>query len=374
MDLRKINDPKKRRKYLEKINKVSLENIGKVVFENNDRIHIENLIGGTTLPLGIAGPLQIKNEKLKVKNYFVPLATTEGALVASVNRGCKAINLSGGATVAVETVGITRGPVYITSGIEEGLRFEKWLDNNLSALNIIAKKTSHHIQLKKIGVRIIGCYVYVRFYFDTGEAMGMNMVTIATDLINKYIEEKTAVKCLSITGNFCVDKKPSWINFISGRGRRVWAETVLKNNAIKTVLKTDPHKLFDIWLAKCMIGSAMSGSLGFNAHYANILAAFFAATGQDLAHVTECSIGITTMKIEKNNDLYVSVYLPDIMLGMVGGGVKLAIKQEALSIVRAKNTNGLAQVLGGAVLAGEISLIASLAEGSLAKAHEKLGR
>jgi hydroxymethylglutaryl-CoA reductase (NADPH) len=199
------------------------------------------------------------------------------------------------------------------------------------------------------------------------------MVTIATDSMIRIIEDKTTIKCLSISGNFCVDKKPSWLNFISGRGKRVWAEVILKERVIKEILKTTTEKLYDVWLSKCLIGSIMSGSLGFNSHFANIVAAFFAATGQDLAHVVEGSLGITTMKKIKK-DLYVSVYLPDVMLGTVGGGTRLEIKKEALSLIGVKSSSELARVLGGAVLSGEISLLASLAEGSLSEAHQKLGR
>ena len=202
----------------------------------------------------------------------------------------------------------------------------------------------------------------------------MNMITIATDSINRLIETKTKIKCLSVSGNFCIDKKPAWLNFISGRGKRVWAEVILKKEVVKEVLKTTPESFFEVWLAKCMIGSAMSGSLGFNAHFANIVAAFFASTGQDLAHVVEGSMGVTTAKILDNGDLYVSVYLPSVMLGIVGGGTKLKIKQEALSIIGAKTSEELAEVFIAAVLAGEISLLSSLEEGTLAKAHEKLGR
>jgi hydroxymethylglutaryl-CoA reductase (NADPH) len=204
--------------------------------------------------------------------------------------------------------------------------------------------------------------------------MGMNMATIATTAISELIEKNTKVKCLAVSGNFCIDKKPAWLNFISGRGKRVWSEVILKKEIVKEVLKTTPEKFFDVWLSKCMIGSAMSGSLGFNAHFANIVSAFYGATGQDLAHIVEGSMGMTIAKVLENGDLSVSVYLPSVMLGTVGGGTKLKIKQEALSIIGAKNSVELAEVLGGAVLAGEISLLSSLAEGSLSRTHQKLGR
>jgi len=374
MTLRDLISPEQRREFLEKLKKIHLNNIGKTLMDKNDPIHCENLIGGTILPMGVAGPLKILNFKFQISNYYIPLATTEGALVASVNRGCKAINFSGGTTTAVELVGTTRGPVFETAGIKESLKFRDWLDNNFSFLKKGAEKTSSHIKLMKLGTRTNGRYVYVRFYFDTSKAMGMNMVTIATQKIVETIEKAAKIKCLSLAGNFDIDKKPTWLNFIFGRGRRVWAEAIIPEKIVNEVLKTTPSRLYDVWLAKCLIGSAMSGSLGFNAHYTNVIAAFFAATGQDLAHVVEGSLGMTTTKILENGNLYISVYLPDVMIGIVGGGTKLIIKKEALSIIGAKSSSELAEVLAGAVLAGEISLLASLAEGSLAKTHDRLGR
>lgn len=365
MKLSDFQNTHNRREFLEKELKISLKNVNKAHLDAEKDIHCENLIGATTLPLGVAGPLN---------GHYIPLATTEGALVASVNRGCKAITESGGVVTAVEIVGVTRGPVFETAGIKDSLSFKRWLDDNFESLKKEAEKTSSHLKLKKLGTRITGRYVYVRFYFDTADAMGMNMVTIATDSIICLIKLKTGIKCLALSGNFCIDKKPSWLNFISGRGKRVWAEVILRKKIIQSVLKTTVDNLYQTWLTKCMIGSAMSGSLGFNSHYANVVAAFFAATGQDLAHVVEGSQGMTTAKILDNGDLYFSVYLPAVMLGTVGGGTKLKIKKEAISITGAKNALELAEILGEAVLAGELSLLASLSEGSLARAHERLGR
>jgi hydroxymethylglutaryl-CoA reductase (NADPH) len=377
MTLKDFKTTKERRQFLEKELKIKLENVTKAHFEDEKKINCENLIGATSIPLGVAGPIKISSfakASEDRQNYFIPLATTEGALVASVSRGCKAINLSGGSTSYVEEVGVTRGPVFVTSGTKESFEFKKWLDDNFNILKAEAEKTSSHLKLKKLETRIAGNYVYVRFYFRTGEAMGMNMATIATTAISELIEKNTKVKCLAVSGNFCIDKKPAWLNFISGRGKRVWSEVILKKEIVKEVLKTTPEKFFDVWLSKCMIGSAMSGSLGFNAHFANIVSAFYGATGQDLAHIVEGSMGMTIAKVLENGDLSVSVYLPSVMLGTVGGGTKLKIKQEALSIIGAKNSVELAEVLGGAVLAGEISLLSSLAEGSLSRTHQKLGR
>jgi len=374
MTLRDFKNAKDRRQYLEKKLNIKLENIKKAAIHNEEKITVENLIGETTLPLGVAGPIKIQKSKFKSQNYYIPLATTEGALVASVNRGCKAVNQSGGLKVFLEKIGTTRGPVYETKNLEKGFWFLDWLKKNENLIKKTAEKTSSYLKYLKFDGKVIGPYTFLRFYFDTGQAMGMNMATFATDEINKLIEEKTGISCLALSGNYCVDKKPSWLNFNLGRGVSLWAEAIIKKKVAEDVLKTTPQKIFDVWLAKNMVGSLVSGSLGFNAHFANIVASFFAATGQDLAHVVEGSMGISTTKLESNGDLYFSIYLPSVMIGVVGGGTNLAIKKEAIKITQAETKEELAEVLAGAVLVGELSLLASLAEGSLAKAHKKLGR
>ena len=189
---------------------------------------------------------------------------------------------------------------------------------------------------------------------------------------------------VSVAGNYDVDKKPSWLNSIEGRGHKAWAEVMLPSSVLRSVLKITASKLYEVWLAKCMIGSAMSGSMGYNAHFANIIAALFLATGQDPGHVGECSVGITTMEVVDKSDLYISIYLPDLMVGTVGGGTGLATQKEALSILGVsggspsgedgKNAQKFAEIIAGAVLAGEISLLASLSEGTLSKTHEMLAR
>ncbi len=375
MDVRKFSSASQRRKSLEEEVGASLPHIGSFSLDEKTASvkNCENMIGAAQIPLGVAGPLKIAGN-YAAGDFYVPLATTEGALVASVNRGCKAISLTTGAQVAVHKVGVTRGPVFYTGSIKKSSQLYEWTKNNQKKIADAAEKTSSHLKFKKVDVGTQGSYAFMRFYFDSQEAMGMNMATIATDKIAELIEKETGVKCISIAGNFDIDKKPAWINFINNRGFKVWAEVIISKQTVKDVLKTTPDEIFEVWLAKCMLGSAMSGSLGFNAHYANIVAAFFAATGQDIAHTVEGSMGITTVKVLKNGDLYFSVYLPAIMLGIVGGGTNLATQKEALNITRAKTSTELAEVLGGAVLAGELSLLSSLAENSLARAHQKLGR
>lgn len=353
--------------------KKNINNIVNAQRDNKNDIHCENLIGAVTIPLGVAGPLKINGDHIN-GDYYVPLATTEGALVASVNRGCKAISLLGGVNVSINRVGTTRGPVFYVNSLKEAVKFKTWLQTNNKKIAKVVEQTSSHLKLLKLETKNVGNYVYVRLYFDTDQAMGMNMATIATQKLADYIDSKTKIKYLTIAGNYDIDKKPSWLNFINGRGFQGWGEVIIKEKIINEILKTTPQKVFDVWLVKCMIGSAMSGSIGFNAHYANIIAAFYAATGQDIAHVVEGSLGITTTKVLENKDLYFSVYLPALMLGMVGGGTKLKTQTEARQIIGVNKIEQLVEVLVGIVLAGELSLLASLAEGSLVKAHEKLGR
>lgn len=362
---------KNRRNFLEKQLNIKLDNISNFTFAEDlvNGKNIENLIGATQIPLGVAGPLKVNS-----KDYFIPLSTTEGALVASISRGCKAISESGSASVFVEDVGQTRGPVFKVKDLAHGMKVKSWIENNFKLLYSVSQRTSNHLKLLNSKVALVGKNLFVRFSFNTSDAMGMNMVTIATEKAVELIEQKTGAVCIALAGNFDIDKKPAWLNFIEGRGKKVWAEVVLPKKIVKDILKTTPEKVVEVVKRKAHLGSMLSGSLGFNSHFANIIAAIFAATGQDLAHVVEGSLGITDAEVDQKGNLYFSIYLPSLQIGTVGGGTSLPTQKEALSIMQVKNMLEFGSLVGGAVLAGELSLIASLAEGTLAKAHQKLGR
>jgi len=286
----------------------------------------------------------------------------------------KVLNLSGGANVEVEVVGATRGSVFETSGIFESRKLVSYIHSHFDELSDSAESTSAHLILKDCFSQVVGNLVYIRFVYDTDEAMGMNMVTIATDNVCKFIEKNTKAKLVAVASNYDVDKKPAYLNSILGRGRKIYADCVIKNDVVQKYLKVSVSEVVKTVNIKCLTGSAVSGSMGFNAHFANIVCAFFIATGQDVAHVVEGSLGITTASVTANNDLYFSVTMPDIMIGMVGGGTGLDSQKEAISICKVKNTNELAMVLGAAVLAGELSLIASITEKTLGVVHKRLGR
>lgn len=360
--------------FLEKKLKVKAKYLNHLAFseEQVTNKNIENLVGAVQIPLGIAGPILINDQV-----YYLPLATTEGALVASVSRGAKAVTLSQGVSAFTEYAGISRGPVFKAKNLKHAFAAKKWFENNFGLLKKASEETSDHIILKKIDISISGRNLFARFVYDTDQAMGMNMVTIATTVISQIIEKETLLKLISIAGNFDVDKKAAWLNIIEGRGRQVWAEAIIKKQIVKEVLKTTTYKIVEVVTRKDLIGSAMSGSMGFNAHFANVVAAMFLATGQDPAHIVEGSLGITNAEKLPNGDLYFAVYLPAVCIGTIGGGTGLPAQKNAmelLKLTKENKTEELATILGGAILAGELSLTASLAQNSLARAHLKLGR
>lgn len=378
MSLRNKKTIQERREYIEKLKGVSLHAIG--VFpkglEEAQNKNCENMVGATSVPLGVAGPLLIHGEYAQGE-YYLPLATTEAALVASVNRGCKAITAAGGVEVVSHYAGMTRAPVFKTGSLRDGKAFQMYIQKHSSDLTKIASATSSHLTLISINTQLVGTNVYVRLSFDTTDAMGMNMVTNAADIIAKHLEKRCHVRCIAVGGNFDVDKKPSWLNIISGRGRQVWAQVTLAANVTNEVLKTTPQKIHQVVIDKCLIGSAISGTMGFNAHFANVLAAIFIACGQDAAHISEGSCGITTTELH-DGALCASIFLPDLPVGTIGGGTSLPTQKEALSLLgvfggdKGRNASSFAEIVAGAVLAGELSLLSAFASGTLASSHQKL--
>ncbi|MDI9624749.1 MAG: hydroxymethylglutaryl-CoA reductase (NADPH) [Methanothermobacter sp.] len=369
---------KLRRLFIERITGTKLKHISNysINMEEAQKRNIENPIGTIQIPLGIAGPIKIRGEHARGK-FYIPLATSEGALVASVNRGCSAITEAGGATVRITGDKMTRAPVIRTESIEEALKVREWIRENFKRLKKAAESTTRHGKLIKIDpILIVGPYLYPRFVFTTGDSMGMNMVTIATEEAMKLLTKETGAHLIALSGNACVDKKPAALNLIEGRGKSLTAEVKIPAEIVERILKTTPRAIQEVNLAKNFAGSAISGSMGFNAHYANIIGAIFLATGQDEAHITEGSLGITIAE-EINGDLYFSVTLPDVPLATVGGGTRLETASECLEIMGVRGSGKVhkfAEIVAGAVLAGELSLMGALAAGHLARAHIRLGR
>lgn len=367
-----------RREFAEKLSNTSLENLSKYSLDMEEAMkrNIENPIGAVQIPVGLAGPLHINGEHANGE-FYVPLATSEGALVASVNRGCSVIKASDGATVRIIGDKMTRAPVIKAKSVADAVEIKNWIDKNFMELKKAAEVTTRHGKLVRIDpIVVVGKYIYPRFVFTTGDSMGMNMVTIATEAALNLLTHKTGAHVIALSGNFCVDKKPSTLNFIEGRGKSVVAEVVVPKEIVNKKLKTTPEAILEVNIAKNLVGSAISGSMGFNAHYANMIGAVFLATGQDAAHIVEGSLGITTAE-EVDGDLYFSVTLPDMPIATIGGGTRLETARECLGIIDVAGNGKVekfAEIIAGTVLAGELSLMGALAAGHLARAHKELGR
>lgn len=361
---------------------IQFKHIDKFSFdvENVTKRNIENMIGAVQVPLGVAGPLRVNGEYAN-GDYYIPLATTEGALVASADRGCSAITACGGANARLFKDGMTRAPVFRTNDIIGAKKLVDWVHANFLRIKEKAEKTSRFGRLLAIEPFVAGRNVYLRFAYDTGDAMGMNMVTLATDAAVDLILAENDVELIALSGNMCTDKKPAAINVIMGRGKTVSSDVILSREIILGKLKTTPEKMAEVNYRKNLLGSARAGSLGFNAHAANIAAALFIACGQDAAHVVEASYAITTMELVEEG-LYCSVTLPSLPVGTVGGGTGIGAQQECLGMLGVAgagdppgmNAKKLAEITAAAILAGEVSLVAALAARHLAKAHAALGR
>ena len=371
-----------RRRFIEEETGTPLTRIGDCTIELDSVVkrNCENMIGTIQVPVGVAGPVRILGEYAN-GSFFLPLATTEGALVASVNRGCNLITAAGGADVRILSDGMTRAPVFATDSVIHAKNVVDFVRTHEDEIRQAAEATTRHGKLTGIITTTAGTSVYVRFCFSTGDAMGMNMVTIASEKAAELICLKTGARLVALSGNFCTDKKPAAVNVVLGRGKTVSAGVKLNNDQITTILKTDASSLLEVNTRKNLVGSARAGSLGFNAHAANIVAAMFIACGQDPAHVVEGSLCITTID-QTSDGVYVSVTLPALPVGTVGGGTGVATQAECLRILGVSgggdppgsHAKKLAEIVATGVLAGELSLLGAQAAQHLARAHKELGR
>jgi hydroxymethylglutaryl-CoA reductase (NADPH) len=372
-----------RRLALERLTGTTLASIGSTIidYEEIKNRNAENVIGAVQVPVGVAGPLRISGRWAR-GDFYVPLSTTEGALIASVNRGAKALSLSGGVKVRILEDRMTRAPLFRLSSVEEVEEFLQWIHANEERIREEANSTTSFGKLKDLETFVLGNNVWLRIGMESGDAMGMNMVTLASEKVCQLIEEMyPSAKCVAVSGNMCSDKKQSAVNSLLGRGKTVVAEALVKEEVLRTVLRTDAESINDVNLRKNFLGSARAGSTQFNAHFANVIAALFLATGQDMAQVVESSMGYTWTEV-RGKDLYISVTLPSLEVGTVGGGTGLPTQREVLSIIGVQgggnppgsNAKKLAEVTAAAVLAGELNLLAALSTRELGRAHRKLGR
>ncbi|GAU28069.1 hypothetical protein TSUD_223100 [Trifolium subterraneum] len=329
-------------------------------------------IGFVQIPVGVAGPLLLDGNE-----YTVPMATTEGCLVASTNRGCKAIYVSGGASAVVLCDGMTRAPIVRFNSAKRASQLKFFLEDpqNFDSLSQTFNKSSRFARLQSIKANMAGKNLYIRFTCSTGDAMGMNMVSKGVQNVLDFLQiDFPDMEVIGISGNFCSDKKAAAVNWIEGRGKSVVCEAVIKEEVVKKVLKTSVESLVELNMLKNLTGSAMAGALGgFNAH-----------ASQDPAQNVESSHCMTMMEAANDGkDLHISVTMPCIEVGTVGGGTQLASQSACLNLLGVKgasrdspgaNSRKLATIVAGSVLAGELSLMSAIAAGQLVKSHMKYNR
>ncbi|SOD82375.1 hydroxymethylglutaryl-CoA reductase [Spirosoma fluviale] len=336
------------------------------------RGNCEQFVGVAQVPIGLAGPLRINGEHAS-GDFLIPLATTEGTLVASYNRGMKLLNQCGGVTCTVIDEGMQRAPVFVMHDARAARDLARWVAAHEPHLRAEAEATSRFARLQYITPYQTGRTLFLRFGFTTGDAAGQNMVTKATLAACTYLlQEVKDVAHFYLEANLATDKKPSFINTLQTRGKRVTAEVTIPKDLLVRELQVEPEQL-DRHARLGTLGAFMSGTNNNGLHSVNGLAALFIATGQDVACLAESSAAIATSEILPNGDFYGSITLPSLIVGTVGGGTSLPTQQECLSILGCSGSGKVykfAEIVAGVVAAGELSLAAAISSLDWVSSHE----
>jgi hydroxymethylglutaryl-CoA reductase (NADPH) len=368
-----------RRDFIREQTGVQLEHVTQGSFDPHvSEGNIEHFTGVAQVPLGFAGPLLVRGEHAQGE-YYVPLATSEGTLVASYNRGMKVLHRSGGVKCAVVGDNMQRAPVFIFEDAAQARRFADWIVERTEDIKAACEATDPFIRLKYIDYYLAIRFAYLRFNFTTGDAAGMNMVGKATFAACNWILQNcddVEIQRFFLESNFATDKKASMINMMRTRGKRVTAEAVVKRDALLEIMDADTEAIY--YHSKVAnIGSMMSGANNNGCHSANAITAMFLATGQDVANVAESSMALIYSEMTPEKDLYMSITLPALIVASCGGGTGLPTQRECLETMGCYGVgqvNKLAEIVAGTVLAGEISLAAAISSLDWVSSHELLGR
>jgi hydroxymethylglutaryl-CoA reductase (NADPH) len=339
--------------------------------------NIENFIGTIKVPLGIAGPLRMNGLHAQ-GDFYIPLATTEAALVASISRGISAINQSGGCTAAVVLEGVNRDPCFQFNNLIEAGQFLAWSTTQFENYKAAAEKTTRFGKLFDIKYTLEGRDVHMKCVYTSGDASGQNIVTIATENIVEYILENSPIKPCAhyLEGGMSGDKKGNHSVMTYVRGRRVVAEVTLPPHVVQTTLHVTPQQMIEA-TGVAIRGLTMSGTIGGSCHFSNAITAMSIALGQDPACAAECHVGLGRLELTKEGNMYISVTLPNILVGTVGGGTKLPSQRaclELMGLYGPNKANALAEIMGAVLIAGELSLGSAVVSGDFAKAHKILAR
>lgn len=349
-----------------------LDALKRVVFEQEKVAgNIENLIGAAQVPVGLAGPIKVKGDHAKGL-FYVPFATTEGTLVSGYTLGMIALTRGGGVSAKVLSHKVDITPVFEFADLLDAAAFAEWIKNNFTLIKSECEKTTRHGKLLELKPLVMGKRVYVYFVMDSGDAMGLNMISIATYQACEMIKKSNpSMKKYYLRSNLSADKKQAYSNFIHGYGKEVAVEILLKKEIVKRYLNTTPEAMCDFWYTSVLSGF-QAGTVGHNAHYANALAAIYIACGQDVAQIVNSSMGVSGCEVTEDKDLYAFLRLPCVIIGTLGGGTHLDTQKECLEIMDCYGegkSDKLAEIIGATLLAGEISICAGLASGEFIKAH-----
>jgi len=366
-----------RREFVREQTGTDLSHVGKYSFDPLILPgNIENFAGVAQVPIGIAGPLRIDGEHAKGE-FYIPLATSEGSLVASYNRGMRLLSESGGVKTTVVEQYMQRSPVFIFPDARQARDFGLWVNENFAAIKAVAESTTHVGKLIYIGQYAVGPLRYLRFNYTTGDAAGQNMTTKATFAVCEWIKKNYPGEWKYIlSGSIDTDKKHSHINTLLTRGKRVVAEAVIRKDLLKSLMGVDTKELF--WSRQVqMAGAFLAGAANNGAHSANGLTALFIATGQDVANISESHAAITYGQLLDNGDYYWTITLPSLIVATYGGGTGLATQKQCLEMLGCAGkgkADKFAEICAAVVLAGETSLACAVLHGDWVTAHERLGR
>lgn len=345
---------------------------------NTYTANIENYIGTVSVPVGIAGPLDIRGSYAQGE-YYIPFATTEAALVASYNRGLQLIQACGGVTSIVLDRGVKRSPLFKFNNVIESTQFTVWIRQHLTQLTDIAENTTGHGKLLSLDWHIESNLVLLIFAYSTGNAAGQNMVTIATDAAYQYILQNCPIKPQFhfLEGNGSGDKKVSSMAMLGVRGYKISAEVILKRALVNQYLHIEPELISEFTRSSTSI-STMMMNVGNQGHIANALAAIFLACGQDIACVAEAAVSFSKCELIDHEHFYFSITMPNIIVGTVGGGTNLPDQKACLEVIGLKDEKHsgaeFAEIIAGACLAGEISLVAAICGNYFSRSHRVFAR
>ena len=378
------NDYKKkiiraRQEFIREYTGVRLDHVTRYSFDPAvTRGNIEHFTGAAQVPLGFAGPLLVHGQHAQGE-FYVPLAASEGTLVASYNRGMKVLQQSGGVKCAVVGDNMQRAPVFIFEDAATARRFANWIVEHTEEIREVADATDPFIQLKYIDHYLANKFAFLRFNYKTGDAAGMNMVGKATFAACNWILQNcdaADIKQFYLESNFATDKKASVINIMRTRGKRVTAEATIKRDVLLEIMDADTEALYQLYKAS-NIGTLMSGANNNGLHSTNAITAIFLATGQDVANVAESSVGLLYAELTAEKDLYFSITLPSLIVATCGGGTGLPTQRECLEVLGCSGVGKVykfAEIVAGTVLAGEISLASAIASLDWVSSHDQLGR